>query len=68
LNVLSLFPVPEKKILASLKGVRRVIMPEENLTGQYRSVIGHLLSGKEVVGVNRVGKMITPEEIVKEME
>jgi 2-oxoglutarate ferredoxin oxidoreductase subunit alpha len=68
LNVLSLFPIPEKRILAALKGVQKVIVPEENLTGQYRSVIGRLLIGKEVVGVNRVGRMITPEEILKEIE
>jgi 2-oxoglutarate ferredoxin oxidoreductase subunit alpha len=67
LNVLSLFPVPEKKILASLGGVRRVVIPEENLTGQYRSVIRHLLADREVVGVNQVGRMITPEEILKEI-
>jgi 2-oxoglutarate ferredoxin oxidoreductase subunit alpha len=67
LNVLSLFPVPEKKILSSLDGVRKVIVPEENLTGQYRSVIQYLLNGREVVGVNRVGRMITPEEILSEI-
>jgi 2-oxoglutarate ferredoxin oxidoreductase subunit alpha len=68
LNVLSLFPIPEKRIQAALKGVQKVIVPEENLTGQYRSVIGHLLSGKAVVSVNRVGRMITPDEILKEIE
>ena len=67
LNVLSLFPIPEKKILTALDGVQRVIIPEENLTGQYRSVIRHLLADREVVGVNQVGRMITPEEIIKEI-
>jgi len=67
LNVLSLFPVPEKKILSSLNGIRKVIIPEENLTGQYRSVIQYLLNGREVVGINRVGRMITPEEILSEI-
>ena len=67
LNVLSLFPVPEKKILSSLDVVRKVIIPEENLTGQYKSVIQHLLNGREVVGINRVGTMITPEEILSEI-
>ncbi|MEK9135907.1 MAG: pyruvate flavodoxin/ferredoxin oxidoreductase, partial [Bacteroidota bacterium] len=42
LNVLSLFPVPEKKILATLASARRVIIPEENLAAQYRLVIEHL--------------------------
>lgn len=65
LNVLSLFPVPEKKIRISLEGVQKVIIPEENLTGQYKSVIQHLLAGREAVGANRVGRMITPEEILR---
>jgi 2-oxoglutarate ferredoxin oxidoreductase subunit alpha len=67
LNVLSLFPIPEKKILLALDGIQKVIIPEENLTGQYRLVIQHLLDGREVVGVNRVGGMITPEEILREI-
>jgi len=65
LNVLSLFPVPEKKILSLLSGVQKVIIPEENLTGQYRSAIQYLLNDREVIGVNRVGRMITPEEILR---
>ncbi len=67
LNVLSLFPIPEKKIRSSLDGALKVIIPEENLTGQYRSVIQYLLNDREVVGVNRVGRMITPEEILSEI-
>jgi len=67
-NVLTLFPVPEKKICTSLRGVEKVIVPEENLTGQYRSVIQHLFGSREVVGINRVGRMITPEEILEEIQ
>jgi 2-oxoglutarate ferredoxin oxidoreductase subunit alpha len=67
LNVLSLFPIPERKIRSSLDGAQKVIIPEENLTGQYRSVIQYLLNDREVVGVNRVGRMITPEEILSEI-
>jgi len=66
-SILSLFPIPEKRIRTALGGVQKVIIPEENLTGQYRSVIGHLLTGREVVGVNGVGRMITPEEILGEI-
>lgn len=68
LNVLSLFPVPEKKILASLGGVRKVVIPEENLSGQYRLVIEHLFRDRQVVGVNRVGRMIRPEEVLEEIQ
>jgi 2-oxoglutarate ferredoxin oxidoreductase subunit alpha len=67
LNVLTLFPVPENKILGSLNGVERVIVPEENLTGQYRLVLRYLFGNRDVVGVNKIGKMITPEEILKEI-
>jgi 2-oxoglutarate ferredoxin oxidoreductase subunit alpha len=67
LNVLSLFPIPEKKILLALDGIQKVIIPEENLTGQYRLVIQHLLDSREVVGVNRVGRMIAPDEILREI-
>jgi 2-oxoglutarate/2-oxoacid ferredoxin oxidoreductase subunit alpha len=67
LNVLSLFPVPENKIKASLNGIERVVIPEENFNGQYRSVIERMLSGCEVVGVNKIGAMITPDEIIAEV-
>ena len=63
LNVLSLFPVPEKSILEAASGVSRIVVAEENLTGQYRSVIAPLLKDKEIFGVNRIGSMITPSEI-----
>jgi len=63
INVQSLFPVPEASLRAAAAGVSRVVVAEENLTGQYRSVLAPFLPGKEVCGVNRIGKMITPEEI-----
>ena len=64
LNVLSLFPVPENKIRASLEGIERIVIPEENFSGQYRSVLQNLFGEKEVVGVNKIGSMITPDEII----
>ncbi len=67
LNVLSLFPIPENKIAASLNGIERVIIPEENLKGQYRSGIRHLLGDREVVGINKIGSMITPAEIMSKV-
>ncbi|MEK7263667.1 MAG: pyruvate flavodoxin/ferredoxin oxidoreductase [Bacteroidota bacterium] len=63
MNIISLFPVPEKAIMNAIKNVTKVIIAEENLTGQYRSVIAPLLKGKEIIGVNKVGAMITPNEI-----
>jgi len=64
LQLLTLFPIPKGEILGCLDGVRRVLVAEENLTGQYRSLIQHLFGGREVVGVNKIGSMITPKEIL----
>ncbi len=64
LNVLSLFPVPENKIRASLQGIERIVIPEENFGGQYRSAIQNLFTGKDVIGVNKIGSMISPDEII----
>jgi 2-oxoglutarate ferredoxin oxidoreductase subunit alpha len=63
MNVLTLFPVPEKQLLQGAEKVSRVVVAEENFGGQYRSVIASLFKEKEVVGVNKIGSMITPEEI-----
>lgn len=64
-NVISLFPVPETALKQAAAGVRRIVVAEENMTGQYRSVIRSLFPEQEVVGVNGVGSMITPAEIMK---
>ena len=63
LGVLSLFPVPQKKIAEALKGVETVIVAEENLRGLYRSMVETLCRGKKVIAVNKIGSMITPLEI-----
>jgi 2-oxoglutarate ferredoxin oxidoreductase subunit alpha len=63
LNVQTLFPIPVKSILDRIRGIGRVVVVEENITGLYRSQIEHLFAGKEVVGVNGVGRMIAPEQI-----
>jgi len=64
LNILSLFPVPENKIRASLHNIERIVIPEENFGGQYRSVISNVFDKQEIVGVNKIGAMITPDEII----
>ncbi len=63
LTIQSLFPVPEEKIKEALTGISRVVVAEENFGGQYRSRIEHLLKDKVVIGVNKIGSMITPKEI-----
>ncbi len=67
MNILSLFPIPENKIKASLNDIQRVLIPEENLTGLYRSSIRHVFDTQELIGVNKIGGMITPEEIINEV-
>ncbi len=68
LQLMTLFPIPEREILGCLDGVRRVLVAEENLTGQYRSLIQHLCGGREVVGVNKIGSMITPKDVLSLLE
>ncbi len=62
-NIVSLFPVPETLLRKAAQGVHRIVVAEENMTGQYRGVIQSLFNGVEIVGVNAVGRMITPKEI-----
>lgn len=64
LTLLTLFPIPENTIRESLKNIKRVIVAEENLTGQYRSVITSLFNDREIIGINKIGSMITPQEII----
>jgi 2-oxoglutarate ferredoxin oxidoreductase subunit alpha len=64
-NVISLFPIPEALLRNAAAGVHTVFVAEENLTGQYRSVIQHLFENKRVVGINGFGKMITPNDILE---
>lgn len=66
-NVVSLFPVPERTLIKMAEGVHTVLIAEENLTGQYRSVIQHLFTKKHVVGINTIGRMITPDMILNEI-
>jgi 2-oxoglutarate ferredoxin oxidoreductase subunit alpha len=65
INLLTLFPIPERQILQAAAAVRRVVVAEENFSGQYRSLLGGLLKDKEVIGVNKIGSMITPGEILE---
>ncbi len=63
LTIHSLFPVPEQSIAAALEGVSRVVIAEENLNGLYRRIIEPLMKNCDVIGVNKIGSMITPLEI-----
>ena len=64
LQLLTLFPVPQQELDRALAGVHTVFVAEENLTGQYRAVLAPYLGSKRVVGVNKIGGLIAPREIV----
>lgn len=66
-NVISLFPVPEQLLQKAAEGVHTVFIAEENLTGQYRSVIRHLFTDKKVAGINGFGTMITLHDILEKL-
>lgn len=62
-NVRTLFPLPVTALKAALKGIERVIIPEENHGGLYRQALGETLRDYEVVGVNGIGRAIKPQEV-----
>lgn len=63
LKLMTLFPVPEKALRAATAGISRIVVAEENFSGQYRSVMTPLVDGRTMIGVNKIGSMITPAEI-----
>ncbi len=65
LNVQTLYPIPKRIIAEASRGVKRIVVVEENLTGLYKSQIESLFTGTEIVSVNKIGGMITPDEIQK---
>lgn len=60
-----MFPIPGEAITDAAAECSRVIIAEENLNGQYRAMPAEVLKLKEVVGVNSMGSMITPEDILE---
>jgi 2-oxoglutarate/2-oxoacid ferredoxin oxidoreductase subunit alpha len=65
LGVQSLFPIPTDAIREAARSAKRVIVAEENLTGLYRRALAAELTGLELVGVNKIGGMIRPSEILE---
>jgi len=64
LGIRSLFPVPRTKLAQALEGIKTVIVAEENLPGLYRSVLAQACPDRTLKGVNKIGAMITPQEIL----
>jgi len=62
----TLWPVPEKTILAAMEGVTKVVVPEMNM-GQYVIELERLAPpGVEVVGVGKMDTtLLSPTEIVE---
>lgn len=67
LTVRSLYPIPEKQLKEISEPYETIVIAEENLNGQYRRLISHLFEGKKVVGINKIGSMITPQEILEKI-
>lgn len=69
LTILTLFPVQVDQIKKAVgeTGIKRVIIPEENHTGQYRIIlIGKgCFKDNRCFGINKIGSLITPKEIIK---
>lgn len=65
LVIYSIFPIPENAILKSSQNAKHILVAEENLSGQYRNLIQHLFKEKEIRGINKIGSMITPKEIIE---
>ena len=63
----TLFPVPPD-YLKILSRYRKVVVAEENLTGQYREVLFGRAGREGVKGVNAIGRMISPEDIMEGAE
>lgn len=62
----TLFPV-SGKYLDIARNYKRIIVAEENPDGQYRHVLFGEAGRPGLSGINAVGRMITPEEIVAEV-
>ncbi len=62
----TLFPIPAK-YYEILDAYRNVIIAEENLDGQYRRLLYGSKIPPHIKGVNAIGRMIQPEEIMTEV-
>jgi 2-oxoglutarate ferredoxin oxidoreductase subunit alpha len=65
LGVLTLFPIPVRAIRHAARGAKRVLIAEENLPGLYRRALAGALPELRFDGVNKLGGMIAPNEILE---
>jgi 2-oxoglutarate ferredoxin oxidoreductase subunit alpha len=65
LGLLTLFPVPVEAIREAAGAASRVVVAEENLTGLYRRALEGALPDLPWRGVNGLGAMIRPAQILE---
>ena len=63
----TLLPIPET-YYDIIDRYKTVIFAEENLNGQLRQIMYGSRSPKHIIGVTSFGKMINPQEIIREVE
>lgn len=72
LSLFTIFPVPVQLIKSQLNGIKRVIIPEINYSGQYAEILRPYLidnQGKllELIKINSIADLIKPEEILQHL-
>ena len=65
LGLLTLFPAPVTALRQAAEGAKRVVVVEENMPGLYRRALAGLVPELNLSGVNRLGGMIRPAEILE---
>ncbi len=72
IKVSSLFPktiIPfSKELIEIINSYKKVLIVEENLSGLLTKIIYGINQPENVFKVNKIGSMITPSEIIKEVE
>jgi len=63
----SLLPVPQK-YYEILHKYKHIFVAEENLTGQYRQLLFGSKLPDHIHGINKLGKMIEPSEIISKIQ
>ncbi len=63
----TLFPIPEFYMQTAAR-YKKVVVAEENLDGQYRRLLFGPFHDSQIKGVNAMGRMIKPEEIMEAVE
>lgn len=65
LSIYSIFPIPEKILTKIANQYSRIIIPEQNFSGQYANAIKYLFKDSEIIQVNSLADLIKPEAILK---